>query len=73
MKKKLSTDFETALNRARQFAKEGPRVAAVLKDRKSKKYCAIAGFIDEDLDIAKQVCLVTPDGRAWHTGENVPD
>lgn len=55
--------YVSAVRAARGFAKEGPRVAAVVKHGKS--YSALAGFIDADTKAIKQIALVTPDGRVW--------
>ena len=56
---------KAVLAKARKFAKDGPRVAAILAAALDGKQAAAAGFIDADLPNVKQVALVTPDGRVW--------
>ena len=68
-KMKCQRSFHDAQMVAKRFAKEGPRVAAVLALYGGKKlqYSAVPGFIDEDTDTMKQIALFTPDGRKWTT------
>jgi hypothetical protein len=63
---KACRSYAVAIQRARKFAIDGPRVAAVLVVRKPRlKYFAAPGFIDANTNGIEQVLLVTPDGRAW--------
>lgn len=53
-----------AIAKAKTLAKQGPRVAAVLKVGLSN-YAAAPGYMDADREAVLQVLLVTPDGRTW--------
>ena len=55
-----------AITKAKRFAAEGPRVAAVLHlNGKFDEFEAIPGYVDADTEHIKQVRLVTPDGQEW--------
>ena len=67
----MHATLAAALKRAKLLAREGPRVAAVLKSAtakasSSRPYGSIPGYIDEDRPgVFSQLALVTPDGRVW--------
>ena len=64
---KYNRSFFTACENAKRFAAEGPRVAAVIADRRSGKlkYSAAPGFMDYSQPKLEQVVLFTPDGQEW--------
>lgn len=56
--------YAAAVADACEFARQGPRVAAVALYA-DERYLALCGFIDRDTDDIKQIALITPDGRVW--------
>ncbi len=69
---KESKSLYAAIEKATQYAREGPRVSAVLTAGSPRpKYIAVEGFLDFDGDELKQIMLITPDGRQWTEGVEV--
>lgn len=63
-----------ALRDARRYAKDGPRIAAIIEEASMRKgrFLAIPGFVAAPKQMANNctmVYLVTPDGRVWHEKE----
>lgn len=63
MKQNAHPTISGAVKAARQFARQGPRVAAILQSGRS--YYAVPGYIDTNKPGVKQIRLITPDGKIW--------